>query len=115
RPATHPPDPCARPCLPAKAIRFCPTVQERGQLRQLLWRELGRRPRRWAPPQSFLSSLCPRPGEPLAHGSTAHPESGGDVLLFPALFFELPGASPPSFAPVQPGFLRSHRLTLSPL
>jgi hypothetical protein len=40
---------------------------------------------------------------------------GGDVLLFPARFFALPGASPPSFASVQPGFLAFHGLSLPPL
>ena len=47
--------------------------------------------------------------EPLAHRPLGHPQRSGDVLLFPALLFQLPGASPPSFAPVQPGFLGIHR------
>src|SRR5262249_40720911 len=37
-----------------------------------------------------------------------HPRRDGDILLLPARLFELPGASPPSFAPVQPGRLGIH-------
>jgi len=53
--------------------------------------------------------------KPLAHRPRRHPQRGGDVLLFPARCFALPGASPPSFAPVQPGFLAFHGRRLPPL
>ena len=58
--------------------------------------------------QSLLTPLAP-PLEPLADGARCHAEGGGDVLLFPALLLQLPGASPPSsLAPVELGRLRAH-------
>ena len=60
-------------------------------------------------PEAFLDPLRMCSSQPLTHRSRRDPERGGDSMLFPARFFELPGASPPSFAPVQPGFLGIHR------
>ena len=108
----HLADPLARPDLPAKPVRFRPTVQERRQLGELLGVSLGAGPGAgWRRSPSSTPSARAR----ASHWLTAprrHPERGGDVLLFPARFFELPGASPPSFAPVQPGFLGFHRPNL---
>lgn len=50
--------------------------------------------------QAVLDAVLTRPLEPLAHSTRRHPEGSGDVLLFPALLFQLPGAPPPSLAPV---------------
>src|SRR5258708_36822690 len=58
--------------------------------------------------QPLHSPLAPPP-EPLADGARCHAEGGGDVLLFPVLLLQLPGAPPPSFAPVELGRLRAHR------
>jgi ABC-type multidrug transport system fused ATPase/permease subunit len=60
-------------------------------------------------PQS-LDPLPACPLEPLADGASGHPERGGDILLFPALLVELPGASPPSLSPLAPVELRCPRL-----
>src|SRR5258706_2010634 len=46
--------------------------------------------------------------EPLADGTRRHAERGSARRLFPALLFELPGASPPPFAPVESGGARTH-------
>lgn len=100
----HPP---AGPDLATKAVGFRSLCEELRQLGDLL----GGEPRlaTWSgmAPQA-LDALLPGPFEPLADGARRHPERGGDVLLLPALFFQLPSASPPPFAPVEPGFLCAH-------
>jgi hypothetical protein len=56
----------------------------------------------------FLDSLFVASFEPLAHCPLGHPRRSGDVLLLPTLLLQLPGASLPSFAPVQLGLPRAH-------
>jgi hypothetical protein len=55
-------------------------------------------------PQPFLDPVRARPRQPLTDRSRRDAQGGGDLRLFPACLFQLPGASPPYFAPVQPGF-----------
>jgi hypothetical protein len=62
-----------------------------------------------------LDPTLPCAAEPLTDSARRDPECGGDIVLFPALFFQLPGASPPSFTPVQPGCLGLHDDSLSPV
>src|SRR5260370_1449413 len=59
-----------------------------------------------------LDPLLPGLLEPLADRSTGYPQCSGDVLLLPALLFQLPGASPPSLAPVELGRLRLHAASI---
>src|SRR5262249_36777929 len=88
--ADHLADSFARPGLPAKPRRLRSTVQERGQLSQLLRREFGRGAGGWMPTQPFLYPLRSSPCQPLAHRASRHSQGGSDVLLFPARLFELP-------------------------
>jgi hypothetical protein len=97
-------DSFACPDLPAKPVCFRPTIQERRHLGELVRRELGGGARGRMTTQSFLNPFDMRSPEPLTHRSRRHPKGSRDVLLFPVRLFELPGASPPSFAPVQPGY-----------
>ncbi len=106
-------DPLARPDLAPKAIRLRSTVQQGGQLDQLLGRELGDGARRWMRSQTFLDAFAASACQPLAHRPRRDPEGGSDRGLFPARFFQLPSASPPSFAPVQPGFGGLHGSSIS--
>ena len=62
-----------------------------------------------------LDPLLPCPFEPLADSSSGDSQRGGDILLFPALLLQLPGASPPYFAPVEPGLFRAHGANVSSL
>lgn len=39
-------------------------------------------------------------------------EGSGDILLFPALFLQLPGESPPSLAPLELGPFGAHRASV---
>jgi hypothetical protein len=64
--------------------------------------------------QPFHALLAP-PLEPLADGAGRHAECGSDILLFPALRFQLLGALPPPLAPVELGLLRAHAASLSSL
>jgi hypothetical protein len=50
--------------------------------------------------------------QPLAHRSSPAPQGGSDLRVLPARWSQLPGASPPSFAPVQSGFAGFHRPSL---
>jgi hypothetical protein len=104
----------AGPGLPAKPLRLRPRVYERRRLGELVWRELGGSAWGRMATQSFLHSFRTSSREPLAHCSRCDPERGSDLCLFPARFFELPGASPPSLAPVQPGVLSFHRPSILP-
>ena len=104
----------AGPDLPAEPIRLGPCFQERGNLRQLLSRESWLPTRRWMAPEPLHAVLAPAL-EPLAHRPRRHPHCGSDVLLFPALLLQLPGASPPSFAPVELGRLGAPAASVAPL
>jgi hypothetical protein len=66
--------------------------------------------RRSPSPPPLASAL-----EPLADRPRRHPQRGGDILLFPALLLQLPGASPPSFAPVELGRLGAHAASVASL
>ena len=65
----------------------------------LLGGQLGRRPRRHAPPQRLDPALAGT-SHPLAHGARRHPECVGDRPLAPALPLQFPGAQPAAFAPL---------------
>ncbi len=105
-------DPLARPHLATQAVRLRPALQERGQLGHLLGGapRLPTRRGMASPPRDALFA-CPL--EPLTDRARRHAQRGGDVLLFPALLFALPGASPPSLAPVELGRLRAHDASLA--
>jgi hypothetical protein len=118
RAADHLRHPLARPDLAAEAVRLGPRFQQRRELRRELRHLLGAQP--WLPTgrgmaAQPLHALLASALEPLAHGSRRHAEGRGDVLLFPALLFQLPGASPPSFAPVELRRLRAHTTSVAPL
>src|SRR5260221_647909 len=100
----HPP---AGPHLAAEPVRLRPPLHQGRQLGELLGCEPGLAPGGGMAPQR-LHPLLPAPLEPLADGARGHPECGSDVLLFPALLFQLPSASPPSLAPVELRALRLH-------
>jgi len=101
-------DPLARPHLAPKAVGRGSTVEQGRQLGTLFGGELWRTARGRMRPQPFLHPFHSRPRQPLAHGSRRDAQSGGDLCLFPARLFQLPGASPPSFTPVQPGLCGLH-------
>src|SRR5437588_5288786 len=111
-------DPPAGPELAAKPVGLCPALQQGGELGQLFRRESRLPARRRMAPQpldALLDALLAPTREPLADGARRDPERGGDVLLFPAVLLQLPGASPPSFAPVQLGRLRAHGVSVASL
>lgn len=62
-----------------------------------------------------VHALLAFPLELLADGAGRHPEGCGDVLLFPAVCFELPGALSPPLAPVELHRLRAHAVSVAPL
>src|SRR5260370_18583663 len=62
-----------------------------------------------------VHALLASPLEPLADGAGRDSEGRGDVLLFPAVFFQLPGALSPSLAPVELRRLRAHATSVAPL
>jgi len=103
----------ARPDLPAEAVRFWPALHEGGELRQMFSGEprLPTRPRMAAQPVLYAVLACPL--EPLAHRTRRHPEGSGDVLLFPALLLQLPGAPPTSLAPVEMDAFAAHPASVS--
>lgn len=103
----HLPYPLAVLDLSAEAVRLWSTFQERGQLRELLGGEARLPTRRRMAAQPVYPLLVP-PLEPLADGARRHTEGSGDILLFPALLLQLPGASSPPLAPVELGRLRAH-------
>jgi len=78
-------------------------VQHSRQLGTLRGGKLRRAARGRMRPPSFRDPFGTGPRQPLAHCSRCDSQGGGDRGLFPAQLFQLPGASPPSFAPVQPG------------
>lgn len=95
-------DPLAGPDLTTKAVGLGPALQQGRELGQLCGAEFGSGTWDRMPPQPLHALLAP-PFEPLADGAWRHPERGGDILLLPALLLQLPGAPPPSFAPVELG------------
>ena len=105
-------NPLTRPHLAPKAIGLRSTVQESGQLGELLGRELRGRARRGMRPQPFLDAFTASPLQPLAHRPRRDPQGSRDRSLFPAQFFQLPSAPPPSFAPVQPCYCGLHGPTI---
>jgi hypothetical protein len=96
-------DPLARPNLPTESVCYCSPLHQRGELRQLLRRQPWLPTRRGMPAQP-LNSLFAASFEPLTHCSRRYAQCRGDVLLFPALLLQLPGAPPPSFAPSKPSY-----------
>jgi hypothetical protein len=106
--------PLARPDLSTEAKRLGPTRQERRDWGPLRGRELGPPTGRPAPAQRLHAAAVTGAREPLADRSRRHAQRGGDVLLFPALLFEFPGASP-SLAPVEPGRLHTHGASIASL
>lgn len=107
--------PLARPDLSTEAKCLRPARQERRELGPLRGREFGSPPRRRAAAQRLHAAALTGALEPLADRSRRHAQRGGDVLLFPALLFEFPGASPPSLAPVERGLLRTHGTSIASL
>jgi hypothetical protein len=104
----------AGPDVPTEAVRFRTAFQERWQLSKLLNRE-ARLPTKCGMASQALQALLASPLEPLTDGTGCDPEGCGDALLLPALLFQLPGASPPSFAPVELGCLCAHGVSASSL
>jgi hypothetical protein len=104
--------PLAGPHLAAEAVRLWPPLQEGRQLGALLQRE-PRLAARCGMAAQRLHPLLPCPLEPLADRASGHPQRGGDVLLLPALFFQLPGASPSPLAPVELWGLRFHGASIA--
>jgi hypothetical protein len=108
-------DPPAGPDRAAEAVGLCPALPQGGELGQLRGGELGGRTGGGMAPQGRYALLVPAL-EPLADRSRRHPPCGGAVLLFPTRFLQLPGAAPPSFAPVElRGLLRAHGRRVSRL
>ncbi len=107
--------PLAGPHLAAEAVRFRPAVHEGGQLGELLGAQARLPTGCGMAPQPLHALLAP-PLEPLADGTGRHAEGGGDVLLFPALLFQLPGTlctlSPP-LAPIELRHLGLHGANIS--
>src|SRR5258708_6964075 len=107
---------CASASLSATscgAVRLRSMGEQGRHLGALLGAQLGLRSRRGMAPQR-LDARLPCPLQPLADRACGHPECGGDLLLFPALLLQLPGASPPSLAPVELGGLRLHSASIAP-
>ncbi len=104
--------PLAGPHLAAEAVRFRPAVHEGGQLGELLGAQARLPTGCGMAPQPFHALLAP-PLEPLADGTGRHAESGGDVLLFPALLFQLPGTLSPPLAPIELRHLGLHGANIS--
>src|SRR5262249_49766726 len=98
----------ARPDLPAEAVCFWPALHERGELRQLFGAEPRLPTSTWMAAQPVLYPMFACPLEPLAHRTRRPSEGSGDLLLFPARLLQLPGASPPSLAPVEPDGFAAH-------
>src|SRR5258706_253316 len=92
--------PLAGPHLAAEAVRSRPAVHEGGQLGELLGAQARLPTGCGMAPQPLHALLAP-PLEPLADGTGRHAEGGGDVLLFPALLFQLPGTLSPPLAPIE--------------
>src|SRR5260221_428242 len=90
-----------------------PVAAEGADGRAMIAGELGDGARRWMRSQTFLDACAASACQPLAHRPRRDPEGGSDRGLFPARFFQLPSASPPSFAPVQPGFGGLHGSSIS--
>ena len=87
------------PDLPSKPEGLRSLRQQGRQLRHLFGTQSWLPSCRRLMPQGF-NSLCLRFLHPLGHGSLAHTECGGDVLLFPSLLMQFPCALPSCFAPI---------------
>src|SRR5262245_9283917 len=90
----------AGPHLPTEAVRLRPAVHESGQLGELLGAQ-ARLPTRGGMATQSVHALLAPPLEPLTDGTGRHAQRCGDVLLFPDLYFQLPGALSPPLAPVE--------------
>lgn len=88
-----------RPDGSAKAKRFGPFCQQLRQVGQLFRSQFRGSTRRRTMTQGFWSQAFAF-GDPLAHGPFGHPQSGGNIFLFPSLLVEFPGAQASSFAPI---------------
>jgi hypothetical protein len=89
----------ARPHVTNEAEGRGATREQGRQLSSLLNTETYWGTWRCAGAQS-LDALGPRPGQPLADGTVSHTEGFGNLVLFPALLLEFPGAQASCFAPV---------------
>src|SRR5258708_5432817 len=103
-------DAAGRPHIAAKTPSFCPTRQQGWDPRPLLGTHARPEPRWWPVLQRFDASVS-SPLDPLADRAFAHPQRNGDISLFPAQLFQLPGALAPLPAPV--GFLRCSQASYS--
>src|SRR5512146_3586298 len=93
-------DPLAGPHLAAEPVGFWTPFHERGQLGKLLGAQACLPTGGGMAAQPFAARFAP-PLEPLADRAGRHSEGHGDVLLFPALCFQLPGALSPPLAPIE--------------
>jgi hypothetical protein len=114
RPSHHIGHALARPDLPAEAVCLSPWLQELGNLRELH----GGEP--WLSTRSGMASqpldaLLASPFELLAHGSRRHPQRDGDIVLLPALLFQLPGPLSPPFTPVELRRFRARAFSVASL
>ncbi len=89
----------ARPDLPAQALRFGATAQQRGQVCELRFGEPPRGPRRWAVPESVRAPNASAL-HPLADRPRADAQGVGDLALGPTSLFELPGLQPSGCFPM---------------
>lgn len=101
--------PLGRPDLASIAVRLRPWSEEIRELRHLVGRQLGGRPRRSLASQRLHASPA-HAAHPLAHRAFRHSERSGNILLFPAQLLQFPGTPSPSFAPLERCFLQVHAL-----
>ncbi len=87
------------PDLPMEPKGFGSRRQPVWQLGQLLWRKAWRGAWR-GPVAQCLWSLAFAFGDPLAHSTFGHTQSGGHIFLFPSLLIEFPGTQASAFAPI---------------
>ena len=106
--------PLGGPDVPAIATGLRSWLEQTWQLGQLLRTQLGLRAWGWVPTQGFHSCFSPS-FEPLTHRSLGHSQGLRNILLFPALPFQLRGASAASLFPIFLLLLFPHASILPPL
>ena len=107
------------PDVAAKAMSLGSLRQEHGNPFPLSRRQLWRSPGRFSRGQTLFALLAGQL-QPLTHGSLGHTERRGNVALFPALLFQVPGPSPTNLTPIRGfgGFHAAkcyHKTTSAPL
>ncbi len=92
-------DPTAGPEFPAKAVGGGASLQQCGQVGQLLGRQPPRGPR-WRPTPERPGTDVAGAFHPLTDRTRADPQRLGHLALGPALLLEVPGLEPSGFFPV---------------